>query len=109
MKILGLIAVAIFIFIWTYVIKKYLPKEMSEGDNKKFDERESEILLEVFSNTLIWIVYALLLGIILKMFNLAHPEKMILPNYPEVGYLIFIIIIFLMNLLYTKNKYSAKG
>ncbi|MGK0554356.1 hypothetical protein [Macrococcus capreoli] len=109
MKIIGLICVFVFASLWGIGIKMLLPKDMIEGNNSKIDERTSKILLEVFSNTLVWVVYALLMSIILKIFNLGNPERAIIPNYPEVSYLLIIIVIFIMSLLYTKNKYSAKG
>lgn len=109
MKVLGFICIFLFAGLWGFVIKKVLPKDMIEGNNNKIDERSSRILLEVFSNTLVWVVYALLISIILKLFKLGNPDKAILPEFPEVSYLLIIIVIFFMNLLYTKNKYSAKG
>ncbi|WP_414052483.1 hypothetical protein [Macrococcus animalis] len=109
MKLIGLVCILIFAGLWGFGIKKILPNDMIDGNNNKIDERTSKILLEVFSNTLVWVVYALLLNIILKLFKLGNPEKTMFPDYPEVFYLVLILVIFLMNLLYTKSKYSAKG
>lgn len=109
MNIFGLICIFIFSVLWTFITKKYLPKDIIEGTNKKIDERQTKIILEAFSYTLVWTVYALILAIILKLFGIGHPEKRIFPEYPEVSYLIIIIIMLLFSFVYTKYKYSAKG
>ncbi|MEK4758612.1 hypothetical protein CW676_11775 [Macrococcoides caseolyticum] len=109
MNIIGLIIVTIFVFIWTFITKKFLPNELVEGNNKKFDERETKILLEVFSNTFVWLVYAMLLSLILKLSGLSNFDKAWFPNMPEIYYIILTICIFTFNYFYIKTKYTVKG
>ncbi|MHA6726365.1 hypothetical protein D6861_010435 [Macrococcoides caseolyticum] len=109
MNIIGLAIVTIFIFIWTFITKKFLPNEMTDGNNKKYDERETKILLEVFSNTFVWLVYAMLLSLILKLAGLSDFDKAWFPKMPEIYYIIISIFIFTFNYFYIKTKYTVKG
>ncbi|GGB03591.1 hypothetical protein ERX37_01285 [Macrococcus hajekii] len=109
MKTLGFISIIIFTGAWGFLTKKFLPNDMIDGNNNKFDERETKILLEVASNTLVWIVYALLFSILSKLVGLSNLDKMRFPHYPEIYFIILIGILFLFNLFYVRNKYSVKG
>lgn len=82
---------------------------MIEGTSKKYDERETKILLEVFSNTFIWIVYAMLLSLILKLTGLADLNRGWFPELQEIFYIILSILIFTFNYFYIKTKYTVKG
>ena len=109
MKFLSLLCIFLFAGLWGFCIKKLLPNEIADGNNNKFDERESRILLEVFSNTLVWVVYALLFSLLIKITGLADFNKMLFVNYQEIGYLIIILALFLTNYFYIKRKYTVKG
>ncbi|ULG72219.1 hypothetical protein [Macrococcus brunensis] len=109
MKILSFIIIFIFAAGWGYFTKIFLPKDINDGISKKYDERQTKILLEVFSNTLVWLIYAFLLSILLKLVGISNIEKMWFFHYPEIFYIILAIVLFLFNLIYTKKKYSAEG
>lgn len=104
----GYLLVFLFACIWGFVTKIYLPKEINDSTNKNFDERQSKILLEVFSNTLVWTVYALILAILLRLTGLSDNRKLWFSDYPEVGYILIIIVLFVINLFYIRNKYSFR-
>ena len=97
--------------VWNMFINKYLPTILTNVKNKKYDERQSQMVVEIFAKTLLWTVYSLILVILLKLFDFTDSHKNVFTkffsNYPELHYLILIsglLVIFYYN---TKKKYSV--
>ena len=112
MKIILLLVVfLVFGVLWNIIINKYLPTILTDVKNKKYDERQSQMVVEIFAKTLLWTVFSLIVAILLKVCDFTDSQKNVFTrffsNYPELHYLIlrsgFLIIFY----YHTKKKYSS--
>lgn len=95
MKIILLLVVfLVFGVLWNIIINKYLPTILTDVKNKKYDERQSQMVVEIFAKTLLWTVFSLIVAILLKVCDFTDSQKNVFTrffsNYPELHYLILI-------------------
>lgn len=100
-----------FGFIWNTIINWFLPTILSDVRNKKYDERQSKMFVEVFAKTLVWTIFSLICVILFKFMGVTNEHKnvftLFFSNYPEIHYLIIIGGLLVIFYFHTKKKYSA--
>lgn len=112
MKIILLFVVfLVFGVLWNIIINKYLPTILTDVKNKKYDERQSQMVVEIFAKTLLWTVFSLIVAVLLKVCDFTDSQKNVFTrffsNYPELHYLILISGFLIIFYYHTKKKYSA--
>lgn len=109
--IIMLLVFFLFGFFWVALTNKYLPTVLSDVNNKKYDERQTKMFVEIFAKTLVWVIYSNIIGLLLKIFGNTDLDRNILTrtfkHYPEGSNLVIIAILLLIFYYHTKKKYSA--
>lgn len=113
MKILAYIGFFIFSVSWSIVTTALLPAESVDGrkkDDTKYDERQRRMFLEIFARTFVWVVYAMLSSVFLRLFGIykkVSESLFIFKDYPELLYILLGLLFLVMNYFSVKKKYTT--
>lgn len=102
-------AMVIFGVVWTMVTKRYLPSEVVDNENDKYDERQRKMFTEVLARNSVWFVYVLFVNLIFRYLGYWDTENTLLSNYPEWVYLVIIVLLTVMNYFSVRKKYTSSG
>lgn len=111
MNILGIIIIFIFGILWTYIINNVLPSNITDIKNRKserYDEQQKMMFAEIFARSLVWLIYFVLTGLIMRLLNMTDNSKNLFLKFPELTILIATLVLLVVNYFIVKRKYAAK-
>lgn len=110
-KILVFIIFAILTTLWSFITTKYLPSSVTgvKQKNKHIDERQVRMYHEIFSRTLINMVYFLLVTLFIRLFYSNQPKFEFISKYPEIIILVALFIFIFINYRSVKRKYTYES
>ena len=112
MNLIPFIIILIFSCLWTAITNKYLPSETldTKGHQDRYDERQRKMFIEILAKSFIWIIYCMLFSLLLRFTGLTPTLKNTwFSQYPEVFFIIAVILLVAFNYYTTNKKYTSKG
>lgn len=108
--VLAIILLIAFAGLWIWFTNRFLPRGVLSSNNhdKRYDERQVKIFMEVLARTCVWLVFSFLWNIIMKALNIGNIgyEEDIPSMMNEVGYLAITLIWLVINYFAVKKKYT---
>ncbi|HHD0846094.1 hypothetical protein [Staphylococcus capitis] len=114
---LYIIVLIVFSLIWIVGSAFLLPIGLvgtpsgNKQSDKRYDERQTKMLLEVCARSFLLLMYLFVLNSILRIFNLFNigGEDNFLTRNPDLMYLIVAIAFLVFHYFYVKANYSSRG
>ncbi|PTI37218.1 MULTISPECIES: hypothetical protein [Mammaliicoccus] len=101
-----LIFIMITLMMWT-VYYKYIAINTKEfKKERQLDERQLRIRLEILSNTFGYMFLMIMSYIAIKLSGISGNAHNIFTQYPEIFFVVILFIVYAMNVLIVKKKYS---